>query len=233
MEIIINKAFPILICGLILIRFCITSEPKYKWESDIIDYREDIENIKIDEEPLKYAEYSLSKLYYLRVRIINKNTGIICKSCIKQLMRVGGKPNIVGNLEKPDDLNINSLITFGNAIRGKYEWYFPFTTNKIGIDFFNIESNDLLPYELVKEGIETYNFAIVVYWDIYQTLQLIKKYDIRDSTAQLKNIDVSQIDEIDFYINQSFSPFAFGVLKNYKTPTALILSLNRKSLELD
>eukprot|EP00833_Pecoramyces_ruminatium_P008245 jgi/Orpsp1_1/1182277/evm.model.c7180000080612.1 len=231
-NIILSKAFLILIYVLIFICLCKSSESIYKWEGDIINYREDIENIKTNEEPLKYAEYSISKLYYLRIRIVNKNTGIVCKSCNRQVMRVGGKPNIVSNLEKPDDPNLNGLITFGNVIRGKYEWYYPFITNEVGIDFLVIESNELLPYDLVKDGVDSHFFAIIVYWDIYKTLHLIKKYNIRDSIVQLRDIDISQVEDIDFYINQSFSPFAFGVLKNYKTPTALILSINRKSLEL-
>lgn len=216
----------------IFIRICHCSESTYKWEGDIINYRKDIENIKSDEESLKFAEYSLSKVYYLRVRIINKNTGTICKSCNRQLMRAGGKPNIVSNLDKPDDLNLNGLISFGNVIKGKYEWYYPFVTNEVGIDFLVIESNELLPYDLVKEGVDSHYFAIIVYWDIYQTLKLIKKYNISGFSAQLKEVDISQVENIDFYINQSFSPFAFGVLKNYKTPSALILSINTKTLEL-
>lgn len=100
-------------------------------------------------------------------------------------MRVGGKPNIVSNLEKPDDPNLNGLITFGNVIRGKYEWYYPFITNEVGIDFLVIESNELLPYDLVKDGVDSHFFAIIVYWDIYKTLHVnIFNYYLY---AQLRN----------------------------------------------
>ncbi|ORX47838.1 hypothetical protein BCR36DRAFT_355240 [Piromyces finnis] len=215
---------------IILISVCFCLKSSYKWEGDIINYRQDIENIKQNEESLKYAELSDSKIYYLRIRIINKSTGKICKLCNKQLMRAGGKPNVVNNLKKPDTLN--GLMTFGNVIRGKYEWYYPFITNEIGIDFLIIESNDLLPYDLVREGVESHYLALVVYWDIYKTLRLVQKYDISNSVIQLKDLDVLHVDDIEFFINHSYSPFAFGILKNYKTPTALILSLNRKTLEV-
>ncbi|OUM69238.1 hypothetical protein PIROE2DRAFT_2947 [Piromyces sp. E2] len=229
----INKTINILhtfIFTAFLISVCFCSEANYKWEGDIIKYREDIENIKPNEESLKYAEFSYSKLYYLRVRIINKSTGTICKSCNKQLMRAGGKPNVISNLEKPDALN--GLLTFGNAIRGKYEWYYPFITNDIGINFLIIESNELVPYDLVKEGIEPHYLAVVVYWDIYKTLRLIQKYDINDSSVQINELNISNINDIEFFINHSYSPFAFGVIKNYDTPSALILSLNKKTMEL-
>jgi len=95
----------------------------------------------------------------------------VCKSCNKQLMRAGGKPYIINNIEKPDTLN--DLITFDNEIRGKYEWYYPFFTNDIGINFMVIESNELLPYDLAKEGVDSHYFALPVYWNIYQTVQVI------------------------------------------------------------
>ena len=49
----------------------------HKREGSIIKYRDDIENIKLDEEPLKYADISFSHLYYLRVRIVNKDVNSI------------------------------------------------------------------------------------------------------------------------------------------------------------
>jgi len=86
-------------------------------------------------------------------------------------MRAGGKPNIINNIEKPD--SIDELITFGNVIRGKYEWYYPFFTNDIGITFMVIESTELVPYDLAKEGIDAHYFALPVYWNIYQTVHVI------------------------------------------------------------
>ncbi|ORX85721.1 hypothetical protein BCR32DRAFT_265469 [Anaeromyces robustus] len=222
--------FQISLFLIFIIRLCYSIESNYRWEADIINYRKDIENIKPDEESLKYAELSSTKKYYLRVRIVNKNTGIICKLCNRKLLRAGEKPNIITNLDKPDVL-VN-LISFDDVIRGKYEWYYPFITKEIGINFLIIESNELLPNDLAKEGIDSHYFALVVYWDIYKTFHLVKKYNLKNSPIQLNNIDISQIQDINFYINQSFSPFAFGILKNYKTPTALILSTNRKSLEI-
>ena len=49
---------------------------------------------------------------------------------------------------------------------------------------------------------------------------------------QIKDLNASHINDIEFFINHSYSPFAFGVIKNYDTPSALILSLNRKTMEL-
>ncbi len=68
--------------------------------------------------------------------------------------------------------------------------------------------------------------------NLIKITQPIHKYNINDSPVKIKNLDISQIKDIEFFINQSFSPFAFGVIKNYNSLMALILSLNRKTIEL-